>query len=203
MGTATGRVLSTWQPPWMAMVSSRIDLVPPLLNARQPVRVKALGHGTPGPRSAGADVIERVRVEERWISPAPDDQLVHFLQFLPVLGRHAVKRQDGQIVAFVQYVAASVATVLAQQTGRLVLGMALEEHHVASADLFGGHAPPNLVGLNGNSIAGVHQGVQGRGVVACMRKKDLRLEPKGEGMGSIDLLGKDTCALRRQSDTLD
>src|SRR5665213_2482942 len=139
----------------MAMVSSCINSVPSVPDASQPVGVELFGHRTPGPRSPFADFVEGVGVNLGGVTITLNDCVMNRCESFPVLWRHAVERQDGQIVTFVVNVSPGVAMIFTQQTGRIVFGVTLDEHNLAICHFFGRDAPTNLVGLDRYLIAGV------------------------------------------------
>src|ERR1017187_1375581 len=111
----------------MAMVSSCIDSVPPLDDARQPVCVEAFSHRSPGPGGPLAHLFKGIGVNESRVALSANDRLVHCLKSLPVLWRDAVVGQAGQIVALTSGVTRDVAPIFTKQAGRVVLGVALDQ----------------------------------------------------------------------------
>src|SRR5580658_4327007 len=129
----------------MAIVSSCIGSVTPLGDIDQPVGVQGLSHPVPWPPRPGAHLVEGVRLEKCRVTLIRGDRPMKLLEIPPVLWSDAVEGQDGKLVPLMLYVAPGVTVILAEQAGRIVFGVTLDEHHIRTPHFTGRHTPPDCL----------------------------------------------------------
>ncbi len=107
------------------------------------------------------------------------------------------------MVALVAGVAPHVAGVLAHEARGIILGMALDQHHLRPAHSLRDHAPPYLRRLQGHRVAGSGHRLYGHGVEPRMGQDDRTVEAGGQRVCRVGLLGEDARALDRQGGPFD
>ena len=122
---------------------------------------------------------------------------------VPVRAGHAVPGEAGQFVALVAGVAPHVPAVLAHEARGIVLGMGLDQHDLGPAHRPRDHAPPHLLRLQGHRVAGGGHRLYGHGVEPRVGQDDGTVEPGGQRVGRVGLLGEDARALDRQGGPFD